>query len=115
MKEYLSTRPDILSNPHAAMSEICLTYLNSEEVKALSAASAVIHDEPFLEYCSVYWGIHAKRQHSHNARSLVLELLREYDGHISGKFLLKQNIWIVGAVIATLAILGVMSVSPSVD
>jgi len=91
VKEYLSTRPDIFNKPHAAMSEICLTYLNSEQVKALSAGpSAVIHDNPFLEYCSVYWGIHAKRDLSDHARSLTLELLREYDGHISSKLLLKQ-------------------------
>jgi len=88
---YLSTRPDIFSKPHAAMAEICLTYLNSEQVKALSAdSSAVIHDKPFLEYCSVYWGIHAKRDLSDHARSLALEVLREYDGHISSKLLLKQ-------------------------
>jgi len=88
---YLSTRPDVFSKPHAAMAEICLTYLNSEQVKALSAdSSAVIHDKPFLEYCSVYWGIHAKRDLSDHARSLALEVLREYDGHISSKLLLKQ-------------------------
>jgi len=91
VKEYLSTRPDIFSKPHAAISEICLTYLNSEQVKALSAGpSAVIQDKPFLEYCSVYWGIHAKRDLSDHARSLALEVLQEYDGHISGKLLLKK-------------------------
>jgi len=91
VKEYLSTRLGIFGKPHAAMAEICLTYLNSEKVKALSAdPSTAIHDNPFLEYCSVYWGIHAKRELSDQARSLALELLREYDGHISAKLLLKQ-------------------------
>jgi len=89
VKEYLST--DIFSKPHSAIAEICLTYLNSEQVKALSAhPSAVIHDKPFLEYCSVYWGIHARQGFSDNARSLALELLREYEGHISRKLLLKR-------------------------
>jgi len=91
VKEYLSTRPDIFGKPHAAMAEICLTYLNSGQVKALSAdPSTVIHDNPFLEYCSIYWGIHAKRELSDNARSLAIELLHKYDGHISGRLLLKQ-------------------------
>jgi len=37
LKEYLSTNPGIFSRPHSAMAEVCLTYLNSEPVKALSA------------------------------------------------------------------------------
>jgi len=91
VKEYLSTHTDIFCKPHSAMAEICLTYLNSAQVKALSAdPSTVAHDKPFLEYCSVYWGIHAKRELSDHARSLALELLRGYDDHISGKLLLKQ-------------------------
>jgi len=91
VKEYLSTHTDIFCKPHSAMAEICLTYLNSAQVKALSAdPSTVTPDKPFLEYCSVYWGIHAKRELSDHARSLALELLRGYDDHISGKLLLKQ-------------------------
>jgi len=91
LKVYLSTRPDIFGKPHAAMAEICLAYLNSGQVKAISAdPSTVIHDNPFLEYCSIYWGIHAKRELSDNARSLAIELLHKYDGHISGRLLLKQ-------------------------
>jgi len=90
-KVYLSTYPDIFGNPHSAMAEICLTYLNSEQVKALSAdPSTVTHDNPFLEYCSIYWGNHAKRKLSYHARSLALELLRGYNSHISFKLLLKH-------------------------
>ena len=90
-KEYLSTYPDISRNPHSAMAEICLTYLNSKQVKAIPAdPSTVTHGNPFLEYCSVYWGIHAKRGLSNHAKSLALELLREYDGHISCELLLKH-------------------------
>jgi len=91
LKEYLSTRPDIFCKPHATMARICLTYVNSEQVKAILAdPSAIIHVKPFLEYCSEYWGIHAKRELSDHVISLALELLQEYDGHISGKSLLKQ-------------------------
>ena len=98
LKDYLSAHPDIFSGPHAVMGEICLTYLNSQQVKALSAdpstkhilgTNALLRSKPFLKYCSLYWGVHAKRELSNYARSLALELLREYDGHISAAILLK--------------------------
>ena len=61
LKEYLSSRPDIFSRPDSAMAEVCLTYLNSEQVKAISTdLSPNMLDSPFLEYCSLYWGVHAK-------------------------------------------------------
>ena len=83
LKEYLSARPDIFCRPHSTIAEICLAYLNSQQVKVLSAESFVDSDElePFLKYCSVYWGVHAKRELSDCARSLALELLQEYDDH----------------------------------
>jgi len=88
LKEYLSARPDIFSRPHSAMAEICLTYLNSEQVKAIPAdRSLEIRHTPFLEYCSLHWGVHARKDLSDRARLLSLELLREYEGHISGKLL----------------------------
>ena len=91
LKEYLSAHPDIFSRPHSAMAEICLTYLNSQEVKAFTVNSyldATAEVTSLLGYCSLHWGVHAKRELSNCARSLALELLREYDGHISAKFLL---------------------------
>ena len=91
LQEYLSTHPNIFRRPHSAMAEICLTYLNSAQVKALSAnPSRHTLNTPFLEYCSLYWGVHAKRELSAHARSLALHLLQEYDGHISAKYLLAQ-------------------------
>ena len=95
LKEYLSAHPDIFSTPHSTIAEICLTYLNSQQVKALSTESSVYLHEldlgefhpgelyPFLWYCSVYWGVHAKRELSAYGRSLAMELLQEYDDHIS--------------------------------
>jgi len=78
LQEYLSVHPDIFSKPHAAMAEICLTYLNSKQVKALSTAdSDDTWNTPFLEYCSIYWGAHAKKELSDYGRSLALELLKE--------------------------------------
>ena len=91
VEDYLSARPDLFSGPHSSMAEICLTYLNSNHLKVLSAlSSSVVCSDPFLGYCSVYWGVHAKRQLSECARLLALDLLREYDGHISGELLLEQ-------------------------
>ena len=86
LKEYLSAHPDIFRRPHSSMAEICLTYLNSQKVKALSGfydSSTLKKHNPFLEYCSLYWGVHAKRDLSDCARSLALQLLQEYDGHVS--------------------------------
>ena len=91
LQEYLFTHPDIPSRPHSAIAEVCLTYLNSKQVKFLSAdPSPDTRDTPFLEYCSVYWGVHAKKELSDRTRLLALELLEKYDGHISGKLLLGQ-------------------------
>ena len=91
LRKYLSAHPGTFDRSHAAMAEICLTYLNSKQVKAISAdPSPDIRDAPFLQYCSVYWGVHAKKELSACARSLALKLLQQYDGHISGKLLLGQ-------------------------
>ena len=91
LQEYFSAHPDIFSRPHSAMAEVCLTYLNSQQVKSLpTALSASIQDTPFLEYCSVYWGVHARRELSDCARSLSLELLKGNYSQISTKLLLAQ-------------------------
>ena len=88
LQEHLSARPDIFSRPHSTMAEICLTYLNSQQVKTLSAdPSPGIQDTPFPEYCSLHWGIYAEKELSDCARSLALNLFQEYDGHISTKLL----------------------------
>ena len=101
LQEYLSSHPDIFSKPHSAMAEICLTYLNSQSVKAFSNAFFLdarptyrralnTQSATFLEYCSVYWGVHAKRELSDCGRSLALELLKEDYSEISTRSLLAQ-------------------------
>ena len=91
LKEYLCARPDIFGRHHSTMAEICLTYLNSGKVKALSADPSLLNLEtPFLKYCSRYWGVHAKGSFSSRVRSLTLELLQDYDRHISARSLLAQ-------------------------
>ena len=92
LQEYLSIRQDIFGRPHSTMAEICLTYLNSQQVKAISAdphpATLVTR---FLEYCSLYGGAHAKRELSDSARSLALAVFMECDDHISLKLLLIKH------------------------
>jgi len=88
LQEYLSAHQDLFLKPHLAMAEICLIYLNSKQVKALPTAPS--RDTPgasFLEYCSVYWGVHAKKELSDYGRSLALELLKEDYSQISTEFL----------------------------
>jgi len=43
---------------------------------------------PFLEYSSIYWGDHAKRDLSDRAKSLALKLFDDCENHISTKILL---------------------------
>ena len=101
LTEYFSAHPNIFSRPHSAMAEICLTYLNSQQVKTLLAdrsaqlypnLRALFHGKPLLGYCSLYWGVHVKREISDNSRSLALQLLQEYDGHISAQLLLSKEV-----------------------
>ena len=83
LQEYLSAHPYIFGRPHSEMAEICLTYLNSQQIKALSTApSPDTQNTPFLEYCALYWGVHAKRELSDCAGLLALELLKENYGQM---------------------------------
>ena len=92
LQEHLSAHPDIFSGPHSAMAEIFLTFLNSQQVKALSVdPSPDMQNTPFLEYCSVYWGAYAKREFSDCVRSLAAELLKENYGRVPTKSLSKQR------------------------
>ena len=98
LQEYLSTHPDAFSRPHSAMAEICLAYLNSRQDRALSAASAPgTRGAQFLSYCSVYWGVHAKRELSNYAISPAVELFKEDYGEVSTELLLGRapnlDIW----------------------
>jgi len=68
LKEYFSSHLHIFSRPHSAMAEICLTYLNSQQVKAIPVdyyrplgSPSPKDRHPFLEYCSRCWGAHVKK------------------------------------------------------
>ena len=91
LQEYLSSHPEFFDRAHSTISETCLTYLSSRQVKALSlTASRDRRGTPLLEYSSVYWGTHAKIKLSDCAKSLALELFCQYDKHISAKSLLEK-------------------------
>ena len=97
LREYLSSHPHIFYSPHSTIAEVCLTYLNSQQVKALSDyptadLRGLVHDKPMVEYCSLYWGVHAKKDLSDCTMSLALQLFKEYDGHISAKVLV-HKVW----------------------
>ena len=103
VQEYLCAHPDLFSQPHSVIAETCLTYLNSEHVRNLSFHPLPGHQvTPFLKYSSRYWGIHANKELSDHGRALALELLNQYEYHVSGLSLLNQvlpprNIESIGA------------------
>jgi len=95
LQEYLLAHPELFGTPHSTIAETCLGYLNSQQVKALSITPPPNFEEvPFLEYSSVYWGVHAKRDLSDCAKSLALKLFNDSENHISTRILLgAQEPW----------------------
>ena len=90
LQENLRAHPVLFGTVQATMAEICLSYLNSQQVRALPTSPAPhLQGTHFLEYCSVYWGVHARRDLSNCAKRLSLELFSDYTYHISIKTLLK--------------------------
>src|SRR5205807_4962385 len=88
----LQYHTDLFSTPHSTMAETCLSYLNSQQAKILSTSpSPDLQDTPFLEYSSVYWGVHAKRDLSDCAKLLALKLFDDCNNHISTKILLQAQ------------------------
>ena len=91
VQEYLCSRPGLFSKPHSILAETCLTYLNSRQVKNLTSHPLSDHGSmPFLKYCARYWGTHANKELSDNARTLALALMNQYQDHISAVPLLEQ-------------------------
>ena len=91
LNEYLSCHADLFDRPHSRIAETCLTYLNFQAIKDLSASpSRDPRGMPFLEYSSLYWGIHMQMELSDRSRFLALDLLGQYDNHISAELLWKS-------------------------
>ena len=89
LKEYLCDNAHLFGSAHSKMAETCLTYLNFQRIKSLDAGFFPITQGilPFLEYSSLYWGIHMRIEPSDRARSLALDFLYGYHNHISAKYL----------------------------
>jgi len=93
LKEYLSHHAGLFDKPHSKMAETCLTYLNFQATKELpSRPSHDLKSLPLLEYASLYWGTHMRMELSNCSRYLALELLYQYDNHISAELLWKSII-----------------------
>ena len=91
LREYLSTDSSLFTHAHSIMAEACLTYLNSDQAKALPAKPQPdLSRMPFLKYCSRYWGTHAKRELSDRVMLLVMELLDRYENHVAANALFEQ-------------------------
>jgi len=92
LQEYLQAHPDLFGAAHSTMAEICLSYLNSPQVKAISTSSSLeLQGTPFLQYSSLYWGVHAKRKLSDCSWQLALKLFGDYNNHMSTKILLRAQ------------------------
>jgi len=92
LQEYLRAHPEFFGSAHSKMAEICLSYLNSQQVKSLSASpSPDLRGMPFLEYSSLCWGTHAKKDLSDCAKFLALKLFDDLNNHISTKILLNTQ------------------------
>ena len=94
LQEYLRSHPELFGTAHSTMAETCLSYLNSQQVKALPIDPFPdLQEMPFLEYSSLYWGIHAKRDLSDCAKLLALQLFNSHNPHISMRILLEAQGW----------------------
>ena len=92
LQEYLRIHPELFGRAHSTMAETCLNYLNLQQVTTLSASpSPDLQGTPFLEYSSLYWGTHARRDLSNCAKLLALKLFDNYNNHISSKILLEAQ------------------------
>ena len=106
LHEYLRVHPELFGGAHSTIAETCLSYLNSQQVKALSSSpflenlkypfsdldvSPLYPDTPFLGYSSLYWGIHAKRNLSDCAKLLALKLFDDYKNQIPAKILVQAQ------------------------
>jgi len=91
LREYLTTHRSLFPRAQLEMAEACLTYLNSDQAKALPAKPEPdLSSMPFLKYCSRYWGIHAKRELSDGVILLATELLDQYENHVAANSLFEQ-------------------------
>ena len=91
VQEYLCSYPGLFNKSHSMLAETCLTYLNSRKVRSLKHNHLPsLQSMAFLKYSARYWGAHANKDLSDHAMALALELLNQYEKHISAVSLLEQ-------------------------
>jgi len=92
LQEYLRAHLALFGITHSTVAETCLSYLNSQQVKDLSTVpSPDLQNTPFLEYSSLYWGTHAKRDLSECGKLLALKLFDDCSNQIPTKILLEAQ------------------------
>jgi len=92
LQEYLRAHPELFGTAHSRMAETCLIYLHSQQTKAFSTSPSPDHHvTPFLEYSSLYWGVHAKLDLSDHVKQLALKLFDDYNSHTPTKILLQAQ------------------------
>jgi len=92
LQEYFNRHSEHFQSPHSAMAEVCLTYLNFDSIdKILYSLDRAPVEARFLQYASSYWGLYAKNGLTKRVKSLALQLLCKFGGHISAKLLLWGN------------------------
>ena len=95
LKEYLSGDPTLFHSPHSAIAEVCLTYLNFGFVRDLSPRlRCAPSTTPLLEYASVHWWRHTRREVTESIKILALRLLDRFDEHISVQLLYRYD-WMI--------------------
>jgi len=91
LREYLTAHSNLFPRAQLEMAETCLTYLNSDQARALPAKPQPdLSTMPFLKYCSRYWGVHAKGFLSDRVILLATELLDKYENHVTANALFEQ-------------------------
>jgi len=91
LQEYLDSCFDIFHNPHAVMAEICLTYLNFDCIRKLPPTLDTQQKYPFLYHSSSCWGYYARNKTTEGVKSLALQLLDQFESHISSRILLGRD------------------------
>jgi len=93
LQEYLTSHRNLFQCPHSTIAETCLTYLNSQQIIALSDSRVQQSQRPpFLEYSSLYWGAHMRKELSNDGKTLALKLFSHYQCHISIGLLLGHTL-----------------------
>ena len=92
LQEYLRAHPELFGTAHSTIAETCLSYMDSQQIRALPIDDPrPFRDTPFLEYSSLYWGVHAKRDLSNCAKRLALKLSDNSNSHISAAILFEKE------------------------